>query len=136
MSRASSISPTQNNLTSSNTAARFVGIVSCSFYLICFNTALRARTGHSEQFYFFKNDRIVRKDEELPKNPMVEMYATWKKKAPVTEIQSDLKNTHTNLFTSMPQKRDENRVQRLIQGELKGRRDNPVTGYVHFLTKD
>jgi len=78
---------------------------------------LRARTGQSEQFPFFKNDRIIRKDDELPRNPLVDMRPGWNKKAAVPQVQASLKNTHTNLFTQLPPKVDAYRVQRLIDGE-------------------
>lgn len=94
---------------------------------------LRARTGHSEQFTFFSNERVVRRDEELPANPLVDMYSHWKKKATVPVVQASLKNTHNNLFSFKEPKVDVARQQRLIEGEQKGRRDNPVTGSVHFL---
>jgi hypothetical protein len=94
---------------------------------------LRARTGHSEQFSFFKNEHVVRKDEEAPLNPLVDMFSHWKKKASVPMVQASLKNTYGNLFSQMEPKVDVARQQRLIEGEQKGRRDNPVTGSVHFL---
>jgi hypothetical protein len=63
------------------------------------------------------------------------MHSSWKKKASVPVVQSYLKDTHSNLFTQKDPKVDVHRQQRLIEGEQKGRRENPVTGTVHFLIK-
>ena len=75
----------------------------------------------------------MRKDTETTKQQVIAVRGDWKSKKSHPSAKLDLKRTHENLFTPVNPKIDRYRIERLIEGESKGRKSNPLTGNVHYV---